>query len=429
MRNLLLTVVALSSVACGNLESFEAGPVEQDVQEVSRLTPEQADFALFAANTLDFDTLDAELDVRAVRGIVQARPFDTLEALDAVSYVGARALDALAELGAAHFEDVPYNHEIIPDDTLILWAANTLDFTTLDDTVGLDRRAAQGIVDARPFASVEALDEAYYVGANAMQRLRDHAAGVFGETCERNTLLSADGTPHYFLTDALDGATARVDLIACRGYVPSGGFSTIDQDVDVAIYGFGMNDSEIDGGYADGFIDAGYTRSTFSFYGIWFHSGNDLFSTLDLFSSDVDLLAARIGLNTATYGSVLQALDVLAIDSELEANTGSYGAAVSAFSVTLVDTDLRWNTSTAGAALQAFELDMVGGEVEGNEGAAAIEIYTHSAQAEASAFTDVAFIDGGAYDGASLLLDHDGSEAQVFFDGLTSAVCDASGCN
>ena len=63
----------------------------------------------------------------------------------------------------------------------VLRAANTLDHATLDDTVGLDRRAATNIVTTRDaegeFKSVIALDEVPYVGRSAMDRLLAYAAG------------------------------------------------------------------------------------------------------------------------------------------------------------------------------------------------------------------------------------------------------------
>jgi hypothetical protein len=70
----------------------------------------------------------------------------------------------------------------------VLLVSNSLDRRTLDDTVRLDKRAADAIIehragvdgvlgsaDDRFISSLEALDEIYFVGPAAYQRLRDHS--------------------------------------------------------------------------------------------------------------------------------------------------------------------------------------------------------------------------------------------------------------
>lgn len=58
---------------------------------------------LRAANELSYEELDAVLDRRAAQGLVDGRPFATVEEVDAVRYVGPVALDRLLELGQAAF--------------------------------------------------------------------------------------------------------------------------------------------------------------------------------------------------------------------------------------------------------------------------------------------------------------------------------------
>jgi alpha-tubulin suppressor-like RCC1 family protein len=58
---------------------------------------------------------------------------------------------------------------------LTLLLANTADKVTLDDTVRLDRRAAENIVNGRPFTNLEALARVDWVGADALTRMRDWA--------------------------------------------------------------------------------------------------------------------------------------------------------------------------------------------------------------------------------------------------------------
>lgn len=66
--------------------------------------PESDDaLRLRAANELGFEELDAVLDRRAAEGLVAGRPFETIEEVDAVRYVGPVALDQLLELGQAAF--------------------------------------------------------------------------------------------------------------------------------------------------------------------------------------------------------------------------------------------------------------------------------------------------------------------------------------
>ena len=55
----------------------------------------EAEDVLAFANEVSFEGLDAILNVRAVRSIVAARPFDSIESLAATRYVGRRALTDL----------------------------------------------------------------------------------------------------------------------------------------------------------------------------------------------------------------------------------------------------------------------------------------------------------------------------------------------
>lgn len=63
---------------------------------------------------------------------------------------------------------------------------NEADFETLDDAVGLDRRAAERIIEQRPFDTLEQIDDVSYVGIRAMQRIFIYAAehGYLAAACE-----------------------------------------------------------------------------------------------------------------------------------------------------------------------------------------------------------------------------------------------------
>jgi hypothetical protein len=59
---------------------------------------------------------------------------------------------------------------------MVLELANTADFVTLDDDARLDRRAAENIVAARPFESLEKLDSVSYVAEDAITKMFEYAS-------------------------------------------------------------------------------------------------------------------------------------------------------------------------------------------------------------------------------------------------------------
>ncbi|MFT6820473.1 MAG: DNA uptake protein ComE-like DNA-binding protein [Myxococcota bacterium] len=61
------------------------------------------------------------------------------------------------------------------DQSVVLLLANTASFDLLDDEVGLDARAAAGIVSNRPFSSISALDRVSYVGPSALDKMVEYA--------------------------------------------------------------------------------------------------------------------------------------------------------------------------------------------------------------------------------------------------------------
>lgn len=435
MRNVLLSFVALSTVACGALDAGD-GPVSNDATLEARLSPVQEALALQAANQLDFDTLDAVLDRRAAQGIVDGRPFGTLDQLDAVPYVGPHALELLHALGEAHFGGIPAGFEAIPSETLVLWAANELDFETLDEVVGLDRRAAEGIIEARPFASVEALDEAYYVGASAIADLEAHALSVFGSACVHGSLLGPDGLVVHDLNTVLDGASGRYDLIACRGAIPSGGQAWIEDEVHVAIYGFGALDSELDGDDTDGFIVSFDMDSSFSFFGLTVDRGTDLYSPMSLFAADTTVLASVFTGNEGYSGGAIATGHLVAIDSTFQANTASdSGGAISAFDARLVNTDFFDNVVIEGdgAAIDAQGLEMVGGTLLGNQGASIVLFEPHTFDWNGT--TTQAILEGvefgatGANQGAGVHVLTEAQGLTYVFEGVVDVVCGIDGCS
>ncbi len=170
----------------------EAFGIELDENE------EAGVLALVNHPNTDFILLDdaVGLDRRAARNIITRRdgpdgepgsnddaPFASLDELDAVSYVGNKALERLLAYADTH-GFVPRNEQ---DPALDVVNASTVTLELLDDTVGLDVRAARNIIafragadgqigtsDDRFFGSIEELDRVPYVGQAALRKLREY---------------------------------------------------------------------------------------------------------------------------------------------------------------------------------------------------------------------------------------------------------------
>jgi len=79
--------------------------------------------------------------------------------------------------------DMAFSMSLSADETAaVLDLANTATEAILDDEVGLDSRAASGIVAQRPFSDLGGLDAVPYVGDTALQRMLDYIAAQAGAT-------------------------------------------------------------------------------------------------------------------------------------------------------------------------------------------------------------------------------------------------------
>ena len=181
---------------------------EQTQDLVAALTPAETDAVLDLVNEASLTLLDDDvrLDKRAAENIVVHRngadailgtadddPFESIEELDMVSYVGPSALEKLVSyVHAQGLVDVPSGS----DDALILAVANGASFDVLDDDAGLDKRAAENIVahrdgadailgtaDDDPFDTIEELDAVPYVGPAALEALLDYAKRSVAPPC------------------------------------------------------------------------------------------------------------------------------------------------------------------------------------------------------------------------------------------------------
>lgn len=147
-----------------------------------------------------FEILDDEvpLDRRAAQNLIDHRdgpdgvfgtsdddPFDTIEEIDQISYVGQTALERLVHYACLDgwvpegsdllgiYDGVPFT---VAESGAVILLVNSASETELDDDLDLDRRAVQSILEARPIRSVEQLAGLYYVGKTALTRLKEHCA-------------------------------------------------------------------------------------------------------------------------------------------------------------------------------------------------------------------------------------------------------------
>lgn len=186
MRRLALPIALLAGTACGTA----ALELDESASSIQSGSAEEA-LVLAVVNdpTTSFAVLDGliGLDRRAARNIVERRNgddgvagtpddelFDSIGSLDAVSYVGDRAISKILAYARSN--------QTGDDDKLILDLVNDRSTTeaVLDDDVGLDRRAAAGIIARRPFATLAELDAVPYVGQSALDKLLEYARATQG---------------------------------------------------------------------------------------------------------------------------------------------------------------------------------------------------------------------------------------------------------
>ncbi len=121
------------------------------------------------------------LDRRAAVGIVLARPFARVSELDAVPYVGERALQRLLAYA--------YDHDYVPKGPEMLGVFEGVSFTVaeaavaldlvnhsnsrhLDVDVRLDARAVAALMELRPIDTVAELAAVRFIGPAALRRIK-----------------------------------------------------------------------------------------------------------------------------------------------------------------------------------------------------------------------------------------------------------------
>jgi phosphatidylserine/phosphatidylglycerophosphate/cardiolipin synthase-like enzyme len=171
VRSWSIAFISIVNLACGPELTGESSS-----ESAVRTGTVEGDAVLALVNDPDTDVarLDEVLDRRAAVNIVAARPFATIEELDAVPYVGAAALDALLDLARAAgylMQNGPLSEAERARVILAVVNDEAVNESVLDVDVGLDVRAARAIVAGRPIADLAELDGLPYVGEEALARI------------------------------------------------------------------------------------------------------------------------------------------------------------------------------------------------------------------------------------------------------------------
>lgn len=148
--------------------NFLNGPDATEVALVQQVGIQTRAAGSIAQHRRGADRMFGTADDNLLQSIAEldALPFvgtATIRAIDA--YVRARGYQPSFEV-----EGVPFT---VDEARAVVDLANTATQATLDDDVGLDARAARGIVAARPIPTVQTLAQVSYVNATALQRMKD----------------------------------------------------------------------------------------------------------------------------------------------------------------------------------------------------------------------------------------------------------------
>ena len=197
-------VLALGFTACGDVNEegitvvFDnelAGTVSHNLVEGSPDAVGLLNFLNSSDTNLEVLDVDARLDKRSANGLIHHRNgpdrtlgtwddnlFDSVEEVDAIKWVGGKTIQRI--LGyATDLGFVPVAGDLLGIYDRVAFsvsdAVNVLDIVNHVSYEGLDlflnRRAARSIFDGRPFASIEALAAARYVGPRALEQLKAEA--------------------------------------------------------------------------------------------------------------------------------------------------------------------------------------------------------------------------------------------------------------
>ena len=264
-----LYVLAMVQVAgCGESGPFDLAGLNQAEFSIEEGSNEAVTLLAFVnREDVTFDVLDVDvaLDRRAAQNIVTHRdgfdglygtadddPFDLIEELDDVPYVGGSALQKLLEFALSE-EGADLSEPGFSRDAVILSAVNSplVGFYVLDVEMGLDRRAAEGIFQYRIgldgllgtpddlfFNSIEELDAIRYVGTRALDKIYDWAVlngfAEGGFTREAETVFSPRLYPlshNVRIASEVNSAQRTID-IAIYSFSDQGIYSALESAVE-----------------------------------------------------------------------------------------------------------------------------------------------------------------------------------------------------
>lgn len=246
--NKLLSLMTITSL-------WSCGPLDQEIENVDLVwkpaalteggtwsgvtfTAEEATAVLDMANTATLSQLDHEMGLvsTAAKNMVSRRPLRTMLALDDVPYVGKAALKRLRGYvpswsvtpGGTAVTQSGVTFTTSETET-VLEMINGADAALLDSTIGLDTRAVQGILAARPLGSLAALDALPYVGGNALNKLKDYIPLWTAPTSQEG------GTHDGVAFTAKEQRTAlEIANIATADQLTSGGLSGAPRNIIIA---------------------------------------------------------------------------------------------------------------------------------------------------------------------------------------------------
>ncbi len=238
MRALFAILSVAFLVACGEPPAELAeGVLSESARVPEEGSPEALGIlALLNDASTTFEILDddAGLDKRAATNLIARRdgpdgrfntrddvPYATIAEVDAVAWVGDAAIGALlayaADNGFIRSGDVALYGVVesvtftVDQAAAVVALCNTASEAVLDDDVALDRRAAAGIVEGRPFATVEEIAEVPYVGSKALGALIEY---VEAQDAPAQSLGQEAAAHLYTLTEAAEGVLWMCDFDA-----------------------------------------------------------------------------------------------------------------------------------------------------------------------------------------------------------------------
>lgn len=254
----------------------------------------QAEAVLWGVNQASVEELDVAvaLDARAAANLVAAAPFESVEAVGAVGYVGSSALTSLRQYAATWWAELQgstggsslagtYDGVFFDEETARV-AFEIANLATHEQLVthGMWSQGATAIVASRPYAGLAEVAAVGGVGTATMQALHDFAtSGAWSHDCSVNLGARVDANAAdltALLEEATKGDWPYAEVIALE--VPS--CVSMDQS--------NQRDAIIDDIIEQGVIDWSYDENA------QYLAGDDFVRGAALFVNRMDLIKEAI---------------------------------------------------------------------------------------------------------------------------------------